>query len=45
MTILVTIGIYNMVIWTTESCSRSQLQMTFTTSFVVVNATFWHCDL
>jgi hypothetical protein len=28
MTILTTSGIYNMVIWTTKSCSCSQLKMT-----------------
>jgi hypothetical protein len=48
MTILATYGIYNVVIWTTYSCNHNQLQMAFTTSFVVVNvvvnATFWHCD-
>ncbi len=47
MTILATSGIYNVVIWTTKSCSRNQLQMAFTTSFVVVNvvvnAMFWCC--
>jgi hypothetical protein len=49
MNILKTIGIYNMVIWTTKSWSCSQLQMAFMTSFVVinvvVNATFWCCDV
>ncbi len=47
MTILVTSGIYNLVIWTTKSYSYNQLQMTSMISFVVVNvvvnATFWHC--
>jgi hypothetical protein len=43
MTILVTNGIYNLVIWTTESYSYNQSQMASMISFVVVNATFWHC--
>jgi hypothetical protein len=43
MTILVISGIYNVVIWTTESCNHNQLQMAFTTGFVIVNNTFWHC--
>jgi hypothetical protein len=47
MIILVTSGIYNIVIWTIESCSHSQSQMAFTTSIVivnvVVNATSWCC--
>jgi len=48
MTILATSGIYNMVIWTIESCRHNQLQMAFMINFVVVNvfinATLWHCD-
>jgi hypothetical protein len=47
MTILTTSDIYNMVIWIIESCSRGQSQISFMTSFVVVNivvnAMFWHC--
>jgi hypothetical protein len=49
MTILTTNGIYNVVIWTTQSCSRNKSQMAITTNFVVVNvvvnATFWRCDV
>jgi hypothetical protein len=45
MTILVTSGIYNVVIWTTKSCSLNQSQMVITISFLVVNATSWHCDV
>jgi hypothetical protein len=48
MTILATSGIYNMVIWTIESCSHNQSQMAFMINFVVinvvVNATLWHYD-
>ncbi len=47
MTILTINGTYNVVIWTTESCSCSQSQMAFMIIFVVVNvvvnAMFWHC--
>ncbi len=40
MTILGTNDIYNVVIWTTESRNSNQLQMAFTTSFVVVSNIF-----
>jgi len=45
MTILMTSGIYNVVIWTTKSCSLNQSQMVITTSFLVVNAMSWRCDV
>jgi hypothetical protein len=45
MTILVTSGIYNVVIWTTKSCSFNQSQMVITTNFLVINATSWCCDV
>jgi hypothetical protein len=45
MTILTIDCIYNVVIWTIESCSHRQSQMAFTTNFVVVNGMFWRCEL
>jgi hypothetical protein len=49
MTILTPSNIYSVVFWTTESYSHNELQMAFMTSFlvinVVINATFWLCDL